>query len=108
MKRSCIFFIKIGKFNTYLFDGPHEENNQYAGIANVQMALDDTYLLVVDDWNWPGPRNGTWRALDDLGHKIISSITIHTTQNDTHPHVCWQNSEWHNGYFIAVIKKIKC
>jgi len=100
-----IDYAQIGKFNTYLFDGPHEENNQYAGIANVQMALDDTYLLVVDDWNWPGPRNGTWRALDDLGHKIISSITIHTTQDDTHPDVYWQNSEWHNGYFIAVIKK---
>lgn len=100
-----IDYSQIGKFNIYLFDGPHEEHQQYAGIKLSQEALDDTYFLIVDDWNWPWVRNGTLNALSEIGSTILSSIIIRTTQNNEHPSICQAESEWHNGYFIAVIKK---
>jgi hypothetical protein len=98
-------YSQIGKFNIYLFDGPHEEHHQYAGIVSTQAALDDTYLLVVDDWNWVGVRNGTLNALNTVGNTVVSSIVVRTTQNEIHPTISGAASEWHNGYFIAVIKK---
>jgi precorrin-6B methylase 2 len=102
---AAVDYSQIGKFNVYLFDGPHEEHHQHAGITITQAALEDVYLLVVDDWNWIGVRNGTLNALTEVGSTIVSSIVIRTTQNEIHPTISGAASEWHNGYFIAVIKK---
>jgi predicted O-methyltransferase YrrM len=98
-------YSQIGKYNIYLFDGPHEEHHQNAGVTMTQDALDDTYTLIVDDWNWVGVRDGTLNGLKELGQTIVASITIRTTQNEIHPSLSGFESEWHNGYFIAVIKK---
>ncbi len=46
------------------------------------------------------------RALADTHASVICSIEIRTTQTDTHPRLeAFQNSEWHNGYFLAVCRK---
>jgi hypothetical protein len=70
-------------------------------------ALDDTFIFIVDDWNDPRPREGTARAIKDLGVEIIYSMQIRTSNGiDTiYPEVVLQDSYWHNGYFIAVCKK---
>jgi hypothetical protein len=98
-------YSKIGKFNVYLFDGPHEEHEQFHGIEVTQPALDDTYILIVDDWNWNSVRKGTMDAISNLNSTILASIVIRTTDNESHPQISGQNSDWHNGYFIGVIKK---
>jgi hypothetical protein len=97
----------IGKFNVYLFDGPHEIDDQYDGLKYALPALDDTFIFIVDDWNDPRPREGTARAIKDLGVEIIYSMQIRTSNGiDTiYPEVVLQDSYWHNGYFIAVCKK---
>ena len=61
----------------------------------------------MDDWNWPGPRNGTFRALNDKNIEIVYSIEIRTTSNDYFPSEEYmsQNHHWHDGYFIAVCEK---
>jgi hypothetical protein len=100
-----IDYSNVGKFNVYLFDGPHKEQDQYDGIIIAQPALDDTYILIVDDWNWNPVRKGTMDALNKLKSTIISSITIRTTDDESHPEIYGQYSDWHNGYFIGVIKK---
>jgi len=95
----------IGRYNVYLFDGPHEAADQADGVLLAQPALDDSYTLIVDDWNAPHVRQGTIEALQKLGGPVVCGIEIRTTKNDTHPTVQRQHSEWHNGYFIAVCKK---
>lgn len=96
----------LGKFNIYLYDGPHAYQDQYDGIIIAQPALDDFYVQIVDDWNWPYVRNGTLDALSALGAKIVCSIEIRTTQDDSHPVKSQQqDSPWHNGYFLALISK---
>lgn len=95
----------LGKNNIYMFDGPHSEQDQYDGIALVQDALEDVYTLIVDDWNWPNVTNGTLAALEAVGNKIIASIEIRTTTNYQHPKISQENSDWHNGYIIALIHK---
>jgi len=96
----------LDKANIYLFDGPHSEQDQYEGVVIAQPSLDDSYILIVDDYNWHGVRKGTERAIKELNLEVECSIEIRTTQDDSHPKV-WTaaNSDWHNGYFLAVINK---
>lgn len=91
--------------NIYLFDGPHSAEDQYDGIRLVMPSLQDEFILIVDDYNWVDVRNGTQRAILDCKLSVISCIEIRTTTDDTHPRMKMQNSDWHNGYFIAHVKK---
>ena len=95
----------IGRFNVYMFDGPHGEQDQYDGVVLAQPALDDRYVLIVDDWNWPGVRAGTMRALEDLDATVEFSVVVRTTQNGTHAPKGSRRKRWHNGYFIGSICK---
>jgi hypothetical protein len=93
----------IGKFNVYMYDGPHSARDQYDGIVNVQSALDDYFILIVDDWNWDDVKNGTMNAIKFLDLKIESQIEVithnYSGENGN------ENSLWHNGYYIATLKK---
>jgi hypothetical protein len=100
-------YTTLGDFNIFLFDGPHEELDQYDGIMVAQPALDKSFVLIVDDWNWRQVRLGTFRAVRDAGYVIASSVEIRTTQDNSLPRVRGKNSDWHNGYFIAVLKSVK-
>jgi hypothetical protein len=91
----------IGKFNVYFYDGPHQEQDQYDGVVIAQPALDDIFTLIVDDYNDPVVRQGTARAIRDLNLTVQCSIEI-TTINPT---VTNEFSEWHFGYFMAILKK---
>jgi hypothetical protein len=95
----------IGKFNVYMFDGPHSEQDQFDGVVIAQPALDDTYILIVDDYNGHDVRNGTDRAIKELNLNVIASIDIMTRSNNEHPVISHQNSDWHNGYLIALVSK---
>lgn len=96
----------LGMFNIYLFDGPHEFEDQRDGVQIAQPALDDRYIQIVDDWNWPSARNGTYAAFDSCELNVECSIEIRTTQDDSLPVVAVaEKSAWHNGYLIAVVKR---
>ena len=98
-------YSELGKFNIYLFDGPHSESDQYDGVTIAQPALDDTYLQIVDDWNWEAVRAGTMRAIRDLDLVQVASLRIRTSQDNKQPPINRQNSDWHNGYGIFVLKR---
>ena len=100
-----IDYREIGTFNIYLFDGPHEYQDQYDGIVVAQPALAEVHVLIVDDWNWPSVRRGTQDALQSLGTEVQYSIEIRTSQTDCHPLQSGQKSDWHNGYFFAACRK---
>ena len=96
---------ELGKYNLYLFDGPHHEKDQYDALTFVHTALEKKFILIVDDWNWDQVRLGTNKAIQDLNFKIIAGLEIMTTQNSSSAYVQGQNSEWHNGYGFFVIEK---
>lgn len=100
-----IDYSSIGKYNIYMFDGPHSEQDQYDGVYMAQEALDDTYILIVDDYNQPEVRQGTQNALKDLEQTIVAQINVFTLQEGYNPKLYDQYSDWHNGYFIGVIRK---
>jgi hypothetical protein len=96
----------IGKFNIYLFDGPHEYQDQFDGVTIAQPALETQYIQIVDDWNWPQVRQATIDALTKSGLRIIYGIEVRTTQDESHPTLATgENSDWHNGYFLAAVSR---
>jgi hypothetical protein len=101
-------YSSIGKYNVYFFDGPHEEQDQYDSLALAIPSLDDTFIFIVDDWNDPRPRTGTENAIKEFGIEVLYSMQIRTSNGVDvvypEPHVL-ENSDWHNGYYIAVCKK---
>jgi Methyltransferase domain len=100
----AVDFAAIGKFNLYLFDGPHGGQDQYDGVTLAQPALDRQFVLIVDDWNWRQVRAGTLQAVSDLDLRLDFAAEIRTTLDDTHPPpaAAGPQSDWHNGCFIAV------
>ena len=96
---------QLGPFNVFLFDGPHEEHDQFDGIAVAQPALENPHILIVDDWNWRQVRIGTLRAITATGWRLAHAVEIRTTHNDTHPAVQGKDSDWHNGYFVALLQR---
>jgi hypothetical protein len=98
-------YTSIGRFNVYLFDGPHRIEDQIDGVVGAQPALDRHHILIVDDWNWPDIRKGTTEAVKQAGLTIDHLIEIRTTQDNTQPPVHGARSDWHNGYFIAAVTK---
>jgi hypothetical protein len=102
-----VSYDEIGKYNIYFFDGPHEETDQYDGVLVSQSAVEDEFVFICDDWNWEKVRNGTEKAFEKLKLKVIYTVDIRTTSDNTHPveYNAMEKSDWHNGYFIAVCKK---
>ncbi len=93
------------KFNIYLFDGPHEAQDQFDGLARALAALEDEFVFIVDDWNWERVRAGTFSAIRKCNLGVTFASEIRTTMDNTHPVVGGKESDWHNGYFIAVLTK---
>jgi hypothetical protein len=102
-----INFNNIGKYNIYMFDGPHEEQDHYDSLSIVKDSLEDEFIFICDDWNWEEVRRGTKKSFKDSEIKILYSLTIFTSLNGGMPIIenSIQNSHWHNGYFIAICKK---
>jgi hypothetical protein len=99
-------FIAIEKHNVYTYDGPHEAADQYDGIALALPALDEEFILIVDDWNWQAVREGTLDAIATLKLTVDLQIEVKTTLDDTHATgLIRQHSDWHNGYFVAAVRK---
>lgn len=98
-------FGALGSFNVYLFDGPHAYQDQYDGLAKAIDCLTEEFVFIVDDWNWDDVRTGTYDVIRDLGLDVVLVIEIRTTMDGSTPKLIEKRSDWHNGYFIAVLRK---
>jgi hypothetical protein len=101
-----IDYSKIGKFNILFYDGSHAEIDQCAGVVIPQPAMDDSHILIVDDWNTNVVRSGTFNGLRDAKLRIDYSIEVRTSYHGEFPIVFGPNSEWHNGTLVAVVTKL--
>ena len=100
-------YTTLTKANIYMFDGPHALADQYDGIIFPLPALQNQFVLIVDDYNVEEVKSGTKMAIAEIRLNVQCSIEIITDQNakKASPIMTWQNSDWHNGYFIAVVNK---
>jgi hypothetical protein len=103
---------KLGKFNMYLYDGPHSELEHYEALHYYSNCLDDIFVYIIDDWNWDYVRNGTLNAITTNKFNIKYKREIRTTNDNTHP--SWEDTsqvragptgDWHNGICVFILSK---
>ena len=95
----------LPKFNIYMYYGDHSEESHYRALAHFLPCLDDVFVYVVDDWNWNQIREGTRRAIRDLGLEVVYEREVLLTQDNTHTPVEEARRTWWNGIYVAVLKR---
>ena len=84
--------------NMYFYDGNHGREYQRKAFTYYNDILDDTFIALVDDWNFSDVEQGTKQAFQELGYTILfEELLPGMTLNDS------QN--WWNGMYVAVIQK---
>jgi hypothetical protein len=94
------------KFNIYMYDGNHTENSHYKALVHFYNCLDDMFVFIVDDWNWKEVRDGTNEALKQLKLSVMYEREIKTTNDDSCVILGSEKQrQWHNGIYVAILKK---
>lgn len=92
------------KINFYFYDAMHEHEYQKKAYTYFNELFDDVFLTVIDDWNDPQARSGTFEAFKELGYKVLYEQQIPTEFWDMsggsgNPHTYW------NGLGVFLIQK---
>ena len=85
------------KANVVLYDGEHTEEAHYSFLTKYNSKIDNTFCLIIDDWNWLQVRQGTEKSIEDLGYKVLFKEEIFTKGEDP--------TDYWNGLGIFVIDK---
>jgi hypothetical protein len=95
----------LPKFNVYMYDGNHTDESHFKALTHYYDCLDDTFILIVDDWNWQAVRDGTKNAIEKLNLKVLHKIEIRLTYNDSHTPINIAKTTWWNGIYVAILQK---
>lgn len=88
------------KVDLYYYDGDHSYESQYKGITHFAKFLTDDAIVIVDDFSWKDPNEGTMDGIRDAGLKIKYMMTLYSGQESD----CSEKGFW-NGYCIFMLKK---
>ncbi len=95
----------LEKVNIYFYDGSHKYDDHYDSVKLILPSLANKFIFIVDDWNWRQVREGTLDAIKEQKLKVLSSLEIKTTDDDSSSLVTGKNSDWHQGVAFFVIEK---
>ena len=66
--------------NIVFYDGEHTFADQYAIMSKLKKLTEETFVLVVDDWDWE--KNGILKGIKDFNYKCIYKKEIFTKGED--------------------------
>ena len=95
----------LPKFNIYMYDGNHSNESHYKALLHYYSCLDDTFIFIVDDWNWHEVRNGTADSIKKLNLKVLYEKEIRLTWDNSHTPHQQAYDTWWNGIYIAILQK---
>jgi len=84
-------------YNVLFYDGDHSTESHHDTLVKLWPYLEQTFVLIVDDWNWEGAHKGTKIALDKLNANLLYTNEIFTSGED--------HKDYWNGLGIFVINK---
>jgi hypothetical protein len=91
-----------GPIDTYLFDGPHAQEDHVLGTKVIDSLRFQTLVFIVDDWNWQDVRDGTLLGLSEIRATVVYKLEIFPRAKSR-----FQFSRWHNGYCFFVLENSK-
>lgn len=86
------------KINIYFFDGAHTQEDQRLAFTYYNEILDNTFIAIVDDYNWQQVQDGTQIAFKQLGYTVLFEQFLPSAGNG-------DTSSWWNGIYVAVVSK---
>lgn len=89
-----------GPVNIYFYDGNHSIQAQKAAFTYFNDIFADTFIAIVDDFNWPDVQKGTRDAFKELNYEVLYEVFLPAVYKD---YGDLQN--WWNGLYVGVIKK---
>jgi hypothetical protein len=95
----------LPKFNIYMYDGNHSEENHYKALMHYYNCLDDVFVFIVDDWNWQFVRDGTNNSIKKLNLKVLYEKEIRLTLDNSHTERPYADNTWWNGIYVAILQK---
>lgn len=94
------------KINFYFYDGWHSIEAQEKAFSYYNPVLEDVFLCMVDDWNCPNVRKGTFDAFNKLNYQVLISRSLFTENyNNVISPGAGNSQTWWNGLYIALISK---
>lgn len=100
--------LEVGPFNIYLFDGDHSELDHFKALEYYLPVLDNEFIFMVDDWNWPNVRDGTMRAIRELDLFVKFRHELFVSSDDLKNMPEHKGKEtWWNGCGIFLLSKTK-
>jgi hypothetical protein len=88
----------LPKFNIYMYDGDHSKDSHSKALTHYYDCLDETFIYIVDDWNWQQVKTGTIEAIHKLNLLVLDKIQI---ESRPYPDI---QGYW-NGILICVLQK---
>lgn len=84
--------------NVYFYDGDHSAENQRDGLLHFWPCLAEEFIFIVDDWNWPHVRQGTFEGIAKSGGRVVKYWELPAAYNG-------DLEQYWNGVFVAVMQK---
>lgn len=95
--------LKSKRINMFNYDGPHSEQDHINAIREYYDCLDDVFIIIIDDWNEPAVRTGTYKGLAEKKIKVWWQINLEADTTDGTKDL----KNWWNGVWVAVCQKRK-
>jgi len=93
------------KYNIYLYDGGHEVEDHRKALTYYIEALDNSFIFIVDDWNWAQVREGTFKAIQELRLNVAYSYEIVYPYDGPNLGPEFEPDHFWNGICIFVLSK---
>ncbi|MEX0849083.1 MAG: hypothetical protein WD055_02545 [Candidatus Dependentiae bacterium] len=101
-EQDCFVLDKDGLFenpvNIYFYDGEHTVRDQERAFTYFNDVFADTFIAIVDDWNFPNVPKGTRAAFQKLEYTILYEIVLPAKK-------VGDPETWWNGLYVAVLSK---
>lgn len=86
--------------NVYFYDGNHSVESHEQSLTYFEKIFDESFILIIDDWNSPSVQLGTTKGLKTLNYTLEYEISLPSKFNG-------DKELWWNGIYIAVLQKKK-
>ena len=97
----------LPSYNVFLYDGDHTKESHYKALTHYYNCLDDSFVFIVDDWNWQDVRDGTKESIADLGLEILYEKEIRLTDDNSVTPEPLLSTGWWNGLYVVILQKKK-
>ena len=87
------------KFNIYFYDGGHSLDQQRQALTEYIHCMDNDFIYICDDWNWPNVIQGTYQGISQSNLQIVKEWTLPADFNG-------DTQNWWNGLWVAQLRKI--